>query len=125
MFSAHKYIQDQVGNYFFSEFLYLHSAPGGLGQTINVTFENQNVQLCYITFLQIDSLIQPVPPFSFFNNTNILMLQLVGVTGSITNNLFYITQGERLNIDSNNANVGFAVMFQKVFSSEQKVFKQR
>jgi hypothetical protein len=126
MFAARAYIQQIVGNPFFSEFLYLRSSAGGLGQTINITFANENVKLCYITFLQIDSLISPVPPFGLFSNIVIPIVNVIGVSGSGTvGNFYYITRGDTIRIDSNNANVGFVIIFQKVYSSADKVYKER
>ena len=121
MFFAKSYIEQKISNPFYSEFLYLHSVAGGLGQQINVTFENENVELIFITNLYLDSAVSPVPAFIISDQFNNPVIDFQGVAGANSQGTFLMfNQGETLLIQSNNANLGFGIQFQKVYSSAKK-----
>jgi hypothetical protein len=124
MFFAKSYIEQKISNPFYSEFLYLHSAAGGLGQIINVTFQNENVELIFITNLLLDSAVSPIPPFILSDQFIRPIINFTGISGLASQGTFLMfNQGETLLIQSNNINVGFIIQFQKVYSS-QKLFKK-
>ena len=121
MFFAKSYIEQKISNPFYSEFLYLHSVVGGLGQVINQTFENENVELIFISNLLFDILIVPTPAFILSDQFNNQVINFGGVGGIGSQGTFLMfNQGETLLINSNNANVGFMIQFQKVYSSAKK-----
>lgn len=120
MFSALAHIRQLIQFPFFSEFLYIQSAAGGLGQVVDVTFANENVQMIYVTNILIEPVIQPTPAFQLTDNFGNVLINIFGAGAAGTGNFYNLTKGERLFFQTNNANVAFNVQFQKVYSSAEK-----